>query len=91
MRRDQKSAFGQHNDSYVIVIIVYNVVLGIMVISENICTTNAEMGDSCHPQPSDDVAFLPHPTQGAYIAQVELGLLLLNVELVFFFNDSLLV
>ena len=31
------------------------------------------------------------PLQGAYIAQVELGLLLLNVELVFFFNDSLLV
>ena len=31
------------------------------------------------------------PLQGAHIAQVELGLLLLNVELVFFFNDSLLV
>ena len=31
------------------------------------------------------------PLQGGYIAQVELGLLLLNVELVFFFNDSLLV
>ena len=25
------------------------VVLGIIVISENICTTNAEIGDSCHP------------------------------------------
>ena len=49
-RRDQKSPFGQHtSDSYVIIIIVYNVVLGIIVISENICTTNAEMGDSCHP------------------------------------------
>ena len=28
---------------------VYNVVLGIIVISVNICTTNAEMGNSCHP------------------------------------------
>ena len=31
------------------------------------------------------------PLQGAYIVQVELGLLLLNVEFVFFCNDSLLV
>ena len=44
-----ESPFGQHSDSCVIIIIVYNVVLGIIVISENICTTNAEMGDSCHP------------------------------------------
>ena len=44
-----QSPFGQHSDSYAIIIIVYNVVLGIIVISENICTTNAEIGDSCQP------------------------------------------
>ena len=43
------------------IIIVYNVVLGIIiVISENTCTTNAEMGDSASFAPKVNSAYARH-------------------------------
>ena len=54
-----QSPNGQHSDSYVMIITLYNVALGTFVISEDFFTTNAEDERSMSSsRPSDNLTFL---------------------------------